>query len=209
MGVEGLWFAVKPWAKPGNLFKLCTQACIGLDASLLLHHHVNALRHERFRAHTLGEMRSHVVQSVVGHADKLTGRGMSCIHVLDGLKNPAKVVAQSKRANVTQTLPIPVDDELKLLLISAFRRRGVTCYNVAQCEADAQLESLDCRNAVQCVVTTDGDAIIRRCRRVFRALNWGTGEGELYEPSSFTVNTRAVNEEPFHQVAPLLISLPP
>ena len=104
MGVEGLWYAVKPWAKPGNLFKLCTQACIGLDTSLLLCHYVNALRHERFRACTMGEMRSHVVQSIVGCTDKLTGRGMSSIHVLDGLKNPAKVVAQSKRANVTQTL---------------------------------------------------------------------------------------------------------
>ena len=95
------------------------------------------------------------------------------------------------------------------MLISAFRRRGIT-YNVAPYEADAQLELLDWRNMVQHVVTTDGDAIIRRCRRVFRVLNWGTGEGvELYEPESFTVNTaRAVSREPFCQVNPCLNMLP-
>ena len=95
MGVEGLWHAVKPWAKPGNLFKLCVQSCIGLDTSLLLYHYVSALRHERFRGHTIDEMRLHVVQFIVGHTDRLTRRGMSSIHVLDGLKNPAKVVARS------------------------------------------------------------------------------------------------------------------
>ena len=95
MGVEGLCDAVKPWAKPGNLFKLCVQACIGLDASLLMHHYVSALRHERFRGHTVDQMRLCVVESIVGCTDGLARRCTSSIHALDGLKNPAKVVARS------------------------------------------------------------------------------------------------------------------
>src|SRR5690242_11332065 len=202
MGVTKLMQLMRDVGEPVNIYTICQNKVVGIDAFVWLH--------------TFACVKPEVTLRLVLHNDpfplfrlltlrlqNLTSHGVLPIFVFDGRKLPGKIVNIKRQQKIDKALAAlqllrmqhtPADKiEMKLLrecvkidfdlvqkvIVNVLRPHGVVPI-VAPFEADHQLVALQVRGFIDYVITVDSDLLVHSCPKVLYVDDFPTGSALLF-----------------------------